>query len=82
MGATVFVQPLDLVKNRMQMSGEKQLNYSLTGTICKMRVFLCFVVIKSTVFSHQIMLNALILNSVVSNEVDSWSECCLSRSLL
>ena len=25
MGATVFVQPLDLVKNRMQMSGEKQL---------------------------------------------------------
>lgn len=22
MGATVFVQPLDLVKNRMQMSGE------------------------------------------------------------
>jgi len=23
MGATVFVQPLDLVKNRMQMSGEQ-----------------------------------------------------------
>ena len=25
MGATVFVQPLDLVKNRMQMSGECKL---------------------------------------------------------
>ena len=25
MGATVFVQPLDLVKNRMQMSGKQSL---------------------------------------------------------
>ena len=29
MGATVFVQPLDLVKNRMQMSGEQFHNLNL-----------------------------------------------------
>ena len=31
MGATVFVQPLDLVKNRMQLSG-KQKYYVTVGT--------------------------------------------------
>lgn len=42
MGATCFVQPLDLIKNRMQLSGTKVSTMSIVSGIIKNEGFLSF----------------------------------------
>lgn len=42
MGATVFVQPLDLMKNRMQLSGQKTTTLAVATSILKNEGILAF----------------------------------------
>lgn len=42
MGATLFVQPLDLIKNRMQLSGKKTTTLSIATNILKNEGFFAF----------------------------------------
>ncbi|KAF7418679.1 hypothetical protein HZH68_001332 [Vespula germanica] len=42
MGATVFVQPLDLIKNRMQLSGQKTTTFAVATSILKNEGILAF----------------------------------------
>lgn len=42
MGATLFVQPLDLIKNRMQLSGKKTTTLSVATNILKNEGFFAF----------------------------------------